>query len=1053
MQSSVMRSRLVTTPFGAAAVAALAREVGRARAGDPLAPVVVVVPTERIGVAARRGLARAGVGGRIGVAGITVVTLRRLAESIGTATLTADGRMPVTRVVLVSALDRLLASAPGLFAQVADHPETPRALAQAHDHLRLLAPPVVARVAGTSAVAADVVRLHGAATALLATTHYDEVDLLTTAAELVRAGRVSLAPVVAFLPGAPDPRQAAFVAALAERTSVTSIVGVSGAAADRGLVERWQALLGTRSEPCEVALPVGDAVIAATDPDDEVRAVVRDLVARLSRGTPGHRIAVLHGSRDPYARLLAEHLTQAGVTHNGRGVRPAGERILGRAVRRLLALPAADFRRDEVMALLADAPVRWAGGRAPATRWERLSREAGVVRGGDWATRLAALAARRRADAAAQRDAPDAGPGAGDGDEQAAQDAAALSGFVAALAARLAKLSAATSWAQAGSVLMGLWVDVLGGDDLDHLPDEERRAADVVVRIIRSLPSLDALGGAVCLDAVRELVEIELDADLDRVGRAGVGVHVGPVSDGVGQELDVVYVVGLAEGLFPPRPADDPLLPDTVRALTDGVLPTLRERIDDQHRQFLAALASAPPGTHAQPRRVLTFPRGDLRRGGVRVPSRWLVPTLALLRGVEDLVATEWEPDAATGAPGLLIDASYTAAVTSAEVPGSDQEWRQRAHAAGAAGLAGSEPDPVAARARRMRAARRGDAWTRFDGLVGAHALLAAQTTGVLSPTSLETWFQCPHRYLVQHVLGVREVEDPEEIVQISAMDRGNVMHRVLDRFVREALEAGTEPRAGAPWDQRDAERLEGIIDAELAAEEGSGRVGLPRLWEVASRGMRADLRQFPGRDSVRRARDGLAPVACEMAFGRPGTPAVDVALGDGTTLRIRGSVDRVDEGPAGLVVIDYKTGRSARYRALAAANPTDHGRFLQLPLYAAAARQLLGRPDADVAVAYWFVTRREQFRQVDYVVDEAVMQGARAVLRVALDGIAAGLFPPRPKEHSGGYGCASCDPDSLGDRTSVERFEALLGADLLAGYAGVIVGGTGLAGSGGGSA
>lgn len=1020
---------------------ALAGEVARAKPGDPLAPVVVVVPTDRLGVAARRGLARRGVGGHAGVAGITVVTLRRLAESIATSTLTARGRMPVTRAVLVSALDRLLAEDPGLFREVADHPETPRALAQAHDHLRLLAPSVVSRLGATSTVAADVARLHRATTGLLAPTHYDEVDLLTTAAALVRAGETQLPTVLLFLPDAPDPIQAAFVTALAAATQVTAIIGVSGAVADGPVIDAWEGLLGAAIGPVIPDAPVADAVIGATDPDDEVRSVVRDVVARLSRGTPGHRMAVLYGSRDPYARLLAEHLAHAGVTYNGRGVRPAGERILGRALRRVLALPSVDFRRDEVLALLADAPVRWNGRRASSTRWERLSREAGVVRGGDWATRLAALAARRRAVAAAARAVPDAAAGAGEWDEQAAVDAEALSDFVGDLTGRLAALAAASSWTDAANTLGALWVDVLGGDDLNHLPDEERRSADLIDRIIRSLPSLDALGVTASLAALRELIELELDADLDRVGRAGVGVHVGPVSDGVGQDLDVVYIVGLAEGLFPPRPVDDPLLPDAARALTAGVLPTLRERVAREHRQFLAALACAPPGTPDEPRRVLTFPRGDLRRGGLRVPSRWLVPTLARLRGIDDLVATEWEPTTPT--PGLCVEPSYTSAVTTAAIPGSDQEWRQRAHAAGAAVAA----DPVALRAQQMRAARRGDAWTRFDGLVGAKPYLAAQTSGVLSPTSLETWFTCPHQYLVKHVLGVREVEDPEEIVQIDPRTRGDVIHRVLDRFVQEALDAGAQPQAGAPWPAGDAERLAGIMDEEFAAEEGCGRVGLPRIWAATSRGMREDLRQFLASDSTRRARGRLTPLACELTFGRNAQPAVDVALGDGRTLRIRGSVDRVDEGPAGLVVVDYKTGRSEGYKKIDPTNPTDHGRYLQLPLYATAARQLLGRPDAAVDVAYWFVTRGQRFEYVGYTVDERTTRATQAVLRVALDGIAGGLFPPRPKSHSKGYPCPFCDPDDLGERTTVERFETLLGSDLLADYAGVIVGDTGKVG------
>lgn len=1034
-----MASRLIATPFGAPASTALVDAVGHLKGDDALAPVVVIVPTERIGVAARRGLARAGVAGRRGVAGITVMTLARLAESIATPELAAGGRRPVTDAVLVSALDRLLHEAPGRFADVAEHPETSRSLARAHNELRTLPTPAVGRVAATSTVPADVVRLHHATTDLLARSHYDQVDLLTTAAGLLRDGRATLAPAVLYLPGEPDPPRRAFVQALAARTSLTAIVGVSGAEApDRRVLAAWTSLLGEPDVELSLDAPTGDRVIAATDADDEVRAVVRDVLARLADGTPGHRVAVLYGSRDPYARLLAEHFGAAGVTVNGRGVRPASERILGRALRRLLALPGLGFRRDAVMALLTDAPLHWDGERTHPTRWERLSRKAGVVRGPDWSTRLGELAATSRTAADDARAEPDAPPDAGERDDENAAEAEALAAFVTGVQGRLAQAEAASTWAELADTVHGLWTDLLGGEPPRWLPEEELRVGDTIEGVLRSLPALDSLDAPVSLTALRELVELEMDSDLDRVGRAGVGVHVGPVRDGVGHDLDAIYLVGLAEGLFPPRPAEDPLLPDAARERTDGVLATLTQRVDDEHRQFLAAMAAAPAGTAEQPRRVLSFPRGDLRRGGVHLPSRWLVPTLARIGDDPQLVATRWED--AVRPTSVDVLPSHTAALLASRVPGTDQEWRQRAHAAHAAVTA----VPLLDRARRMRRARRDPVLTEFDGLVGPARLLAERTSGVLSPTSLETWYACPHRYLLQYVLGVRPVEDPEEIIQISALDKGDVMHRVLDRFVREALDAGRVPADGAPWTDDDRARLERIVEQEFTAEAGSGRVGLAAMWDATSRGMKEDLRQLVPHDDERRAATRLTPLASEQAFGRAGEADVEVPLPDGRSLRIRGSIDRVDEGPDGLVVLDYKTGSARRYADLNPANPTDHGRYLQLGLYAVAARRLLGRPDEPVWVGYWFITRRERYAVIGYPVTDETAAATAEVLGVAVDGIRAGLFPPRPTEHSHGYDCWACNPDGLGERTTVARFEALLADPGLAGYAGVLTGATG---------
>jgi hypothetical protein len=123
------------------------------------------------------------------------------------------------------------------------------------------------------------------------------------------------------------------------------------------------------------------SVLHASDADDEVRCVVRRIMAMLG-STPAHRVAVLYGAANPYARLVGEHLADAGIEWNGAAVRPTIERTLGRLLIDLLTLPDHDWRRDEVLAVVAAAPVRDADGhRVPASRWDRISRAAGVVSG------------------------------------------------------------------------------------------------------------------------------------------------------------------------------------------------------------------------------------------------------------------------------------------------------------------------------------------------------------------------------------------------------------------------------------------------------------------------------------------------------------------------------------------------------------------------------------------------------------------------------------------------------------------------------------------------
>lgn len=92
--------RVVTTAYGASALAALGEVVGAAKRADPMAPVTVIVPTNLAGIAARRHLAQ-GVNGLSGIAGIEVSTLARLAERFAAPALAH--RRPTTGVVLAAA--------------------------------------------------------------------------------------------------------------------------------------------------------------------------------------------------------------------------------------------------------------------------------------------------------------------------------------------------------------------------------------------------------------------------------------------------------------------------------------------------------------------------------------------------------------------------------------------------------------------------------------------------------------------------------------------------------------------------------------------------------------------------------------------------------------------------------------------------------------------------------------------------------------------------------------------------------------------------------------
>lgn len=941
------------TEFGAEAYKTLVAVVRELKSDDPLRLVTVLVPSEQVGVAARRALARGD--GRPGVAAVQLLTLRRLAESLANADLVAAGRRPLTTTTLAGSVRDALAAEPGLFEPVKDQIGTVRALAEAHRALRAV--PDAEATADGVAVAEDTVRLHRAIQDRVAATSYDEVDLLRHAA--TRAANIE-GPVVAFLLHDLDPAEQALLDAVPERHTITGNAGT----------------------------PTVDRVLSASDPDDEVRAAIREVMAALREDIPGHRIALLHGSAAPYARLLHEHLRRAGVIFSGRGIRATLDNPLGRGLLRMLALPDHDLRRDEVLAWIADAPVRHEGRRAPSSRWERVSRAAGVVKSLHW-DRLRTYADQRK-----------------ERDPRAAATARDLAAFVDALRAGLHVLDTATSWADVAASARTLWEAVLAPPDDDGARPEDERAAR---RVVAALEAIGRLPGTGDRRVLRELLELQLADDLDRVGTIGVGVQVGSVADGVGACVDRVIVVGAAEGVLPARAADDPLLPDRVRERTAGVLPTIAERVARQRRDFHAALAAAPSGG-----RTVSYPRGDLRGGGTRVPSRWLAGT--------------------AGATPVVELPSYTGAILAAD-PATPQEWRQRATATGAA------TDGLTATLSAAHAQQRSPAFTAYSGNLRGADLPDPTRGRPVSPSALESWARCPWGYFVHHLLEARPVEQPEDVVRVSAATRGTLLHAALEGLVTEARDGGWAPGPHESWPPQSWEVLERHARAAFTAAEAEGLTGRRLLWEEDSAALLGDLHQWLARDDERRTRlGGLTPLEEEWSFGGPDGPAVSLDLGDGHELHLRGAVDRIDVDSDGrLVVTDYKTGK--RRVPKKGAQEWD-GRSLQLPLYSLAAAEHFAHPEGEpLRAAYWYTSRREGFVEVPMTIDDTTRASAVATVAAVVDGIVGGVFPPRATSDGAYYqgrptsfvSCHACDPDGLGERIHPSWEQLAESPDLLA--------------------
>jgi ATP-dependent helicase/nuclease subunit B len=1020
--------RVIPAPYGREASEVLRAEIARVKASEPIAPVTVVVPTNSVGVAARRFLASGELGpvvpGRPGVIGVTFVTVFRLAELLAAGRLAASGRRPVSTPVVAAALRQVLARSPGMFAPVAEHPATEEALVAAHRELADLDDAALDELSAQSPRARDVVRIHRATRQHLRERWYDEADLMRVASDVVAEGATlldDLGPIVCHLPQRWSGPAARLLSTLAERVDVVVVAGLTGVpAADAAAVASIERVGGKLDDQARAAITPahGTEVLSTSDPDDEVRSVVRGVVDAMRAGVPAERMAIVYASDDPYARVLHEHLELAGIAHNGASVATLAESVLGQGLLRLLALPDTDFRRDDVFAWLASAPVLDGRGRAvPRVPWERVSRYAGVVGGIDeWRTRLSAYAAQLGADG---------------WDARERERTVGLRTFVDSLAGDLSAHDAdgrAASWPELAAWahrLVRRWF----GDERrrESWPPFEQEAARRVEAALDRLAGLGTIESTVTLDVFRRTLELELRAALARLGRLGEGVLVGSVGLALGVELERVWVCGLAEGVFPAVPRDDPLLGDADRRALAGELPLRAERTADEHRRLLAVLASTAGA------RVMCFPRGDLRRTTEHVPSRFLLDTVEALtgrrphgelgRGAAEVQGAWWSPIP-----------SFVHGVAHAAFPATKHELMVGAAATGAPWV---QKVPEVAAAVELIRARRSRAFTRFDGnLAGLGAALRARSPAaegvILSPTRLEQWAVCPHAYFVRYVLHVQAVERPEAIEQISPLERGSLVHTILDRFI---TEAGADVAARS-WTEADRALLRGIADEECAAVEARGLVGRRLLWDRDRRELLAELDAFLTADEEYRVNRGALTLATEMRLSG------EVALPDDRRVQLRGHVDRLDiDAGRRLVVIDYKTGKPDSYRSLGPDNAVESGTRLQLPAYAHMARAATSgdsRIDqgAPVDARYWFIGRGNN-QQIGYEVDEHVDAQFVDALAVIVDGIEAGCFvayPPKPGPHFY-VECEYCDPDNRGTADRWREWERKQDDPALAGF------------------
>jgi ATP-dependent helicase/nuclease subunit B len=961
-------SAVAVAPFDA--LGALGEAIDVAKVNNRLAPITVVVPTNTCGVMSRRFLGR-----EIGIAAVDMVTLNRLAELIAGPVLAAESRSPMSTPVIDLAIAAVLGENPGQFRSVASHPSTTIAIREIHQELRLAGDEATKRLATRSRRGREIVRVSNAITKNLKATWYDEADLLSTAAAIAKTDLPrGLEQVIIYLPDQLDGLALAFVSALGLRANVqiiTQLVGVpsADAASHRLLSDLGVQAEGVKLEQAasnDVSRVAPNAIVSTTDADDEVRIATRAVFEAARAGTPLERISILWPTHRPYARLVEHHLSSAGIRWNGRPGTGVAERLAPRLILDLLDVDQRGLRRRNLFDLLADVPARDDHGKyLPTAEWERVSREAGVARDDDWGRRLGAMT-----------DSP-----------RWAEPAASLETFIGDLRGRLGhpeRKERWWEWAQWCTDELDRW---LGRHSLERLDESEYRAWESLTRALDRLRHLDPVGEPVTRHQFRSTLEAELDSAPAREGRVGDGVTVGPLAGATGLDVDIVILLGAAEGTLPPAPRSDPLISESDRDFAG--LATADVHIDRLHRLLLAVISTSEL--------TITVPRGDLRATTQVESSRWI-------KGWESTI-------------GSRLVSSHHAGLVATEFPVSEHEHRLRARYGQILSGVPLSPetatgDRILQRGLTLREARGSSDLTVYDGDLSAVDVPSLEFA--ISPSRLESWAACPHAYFMKYLLNVRPIDEPGAEISITAMDRGTAHHAALDMFHSAVIDGGLPQPTEIGWGEVHRTALANFFDEVCARTERRGRAGRPAFWADERARMLADLLEWLNHDSRIVATRGSTVIASEKRFGDD--DKISIALPSNRRILLTGSIDRVDRTHDGsLVVTDHKTGTKRKFRDLSNENPTSDGTLFQLPSYAAAARALFGT-DLTVHAEYGLLAKGD-YERPGFTMTPAVVADVESKLGAVVDGIEDGYFPNlpvRPGWHPF-VTCDYCEPDQLG--------------------------------------
>jgi ATP-dependent helicase/DNAse subunit B len=497
------------------------------------------------------------------------------------------------------------------------------------------------------------------------------------------------------------------------------------------------------------------------------------------------------------------------------------------------------------------------------------------------------------------------------------------------------------------------FLDIYGLPRISDAPDDgSGKKENAIVQTF--LAHLDALSNAswlygeqkVSTDEFLRIVNTIADESDGNIGLDYEGVSVLGIRECAHQHIPYLFICGLVEGAIPRLTTRLPFT-NSLENIRMGTR-SLADILHEEKYHFITALLSGEKVYLSAP-----LAEGDKP-----------LLTSAFFERVRERCSPEgWRISSKEG----ITRSRSISAIRAGEQIGSDLVCQAVGSIANSNTI-----DDLANRVNIERYYRTGLSDSRYDGVLSDDEHISAILSErygpehVYSPTSLETYAQCPFRFFLRDVIHLEDL--PEVEPNLSAADRGTAVHNILTTFYRRWLALGGSRICPSTMTEA-VDLMQEIVEEELARYPFRSP-----LWEATCIQMKGCGHAGPGyfeRFLIRESEEEASPLVpsyFEFSFGMEKEKSDDptsveepvelTGSGGSEKLRIRGRIDRIDLfNDEFFLIYDYKTGAKHPGK-----KDIEAGKALQLPLYLLAFESISG--NRGVAAGYYKI-RKEVERKI----------------------------------------------------------------------------------------